>query len=172
MEQIAWASRLFNFDFPAGMFPVIIGRLKGAYPRIVALARDVSPHAMINQPDGKWSIQQHIGHLIDLEELHDGRIIDFKNREPILRAWDGVNKKTEEANHNAKKLGDLLNEFNRVRTNFVNALLEFTDDALVRTAIHPRLNKPMRVVDMAFFVAEHDDHHIAKMISIATNNAQ
>jgi hypothetical protein len=30
-----------------------------------------------------------------------------------------------------------------------------------RVAIHPRLNKPMRLTDHLFFVAEHDDHHLA-----------
>jgi hypothetical protein len=30
-------------------------------------------------------------------------------------------------------------------------------------AIHPRLNKPMRLVDMLFFQAEHDDYHLARI---------
>ncbi len=29
-----------------------------------------------------------------------------------------------------------------------------------KIALHPRLNQPMRVIDLAQFVAEHDDHHI------------
>jgi hypothetical protein len=33
--------------------------------------------------------------------------------------------------------------------------------------VHPRLQQPMRVVDMAFFVAEHDDHHLARMTQLA-----
>jgi hypothetical protein len=27
--------------------------------------------------------------------------------------------------------------------------------------MHPRLKQPMRLVDHLFFVAEHDDHHLA-----------
>ena len=34
---------------------------------------------------------------------------------------------------------------------------------LERTALHPRLEKPMTVVDLFFFVAEHDDHHLAQI---------
>jgi hypothetical protein len=30
-----------------------------------------------------------------------------------------------------------------------------------RTLLHPRLKMPMRLVDHLFFVAEHDDHHLA-----------
>jgi predicted short-subunit dehydrogenase-like oxidoreductase (DUF2520 family) len=31
----------------------------------------------------------------------------------------------------------------------------------VRTSLHPRLKRPMRLIDLCFFVAEHDDHHLA-----------
>jgi hypothetical protein len=30
-----------------------------------------------------------------------------------------------------------------------------------RTMLHPRLKQPMRLVDHLYFVAEHDDHHLA-----------
>jgi hypothetical protein len=30
-----------------------------------------------------------------------------------------------------------------------------------RTLLRPRLKTPMRLVDHLFFVAEHDDHHLA-----------
>ena len=39
------------------------------------------------------------------------------------------------------------------------------------TALHPRLNQPMRVVDMAFFTAEHDDHHLARMTELSRPQA-
>ena len=35
--------------------------------------------------------------------------------------------------------------------------------ALERTARHPRLGTPMRLIDIAFFTAEHDDHHLARI---------
>lgn len=166
MQQTEWTKRKFNFDFPVGLFPVIIGRLKGAYPRIADLTEEISNDKLSEQPDGKWSIKEHIGHLTDLEELHHGRIDDFKNNEKILRAWDGLNLKTKKALHNEKTIDALLKAFYDVRSEFIDALLTFNDAELIRTAIHPRLNIPMRVVDMAFFVAEHDDHHIAKIIDI------
>ena len=31
----------------------------------------------------------------------------------------------------------------------------------------PRLGTPMRLVDLAFFVAEHDDHHLAQITFLA-----
>lgn len=32
-----------------------------------------------------------------------------------------------------------------------------------RSALHPRLLTPMRLIDFLAFVAEHDDHHLAEI---------
>lgn len=45
-------------------------------------------------------------------------------------------------------------------------LTSFSDNELINTAMHPRLEVKMRIVDLAYFIAEHDDHHIAKIITI------
>jgi hypothetical protein len=36
-------------------------------------------------------------------------------------------------------------------------------EAFARSAHHPRLDQPMRLVDTLFFQAEHDDHHLARI---------
>lgn len=167
MQQLNWILRTFHFDYPVEIFPVILARLQGACPRIESITKNLSREVLIQQPGGKWSIQQHTGHLIDLEELHTQRIIDFRENKKILSAWDGTNEKTELADYNSENSITLLKEFQFVRTNFVNELKKFPDNELVKTSVHPRLQIPMRIIDMAFFVAEHDDHHIAKMLSIA-----
>jgi hypothetical protein len=44
------------------------------------------------------------------------------------------------------------------------ARLDSYDEAIVsRTALHPRLKTKIRVIDLAFFIAEHDDHHLARI---------
>lgn len=166
MEQTAWISRTFNFDFPAGLFPVIIGRLSGTYARLAELTNNCNTNLLTYQPQAKWSIQQHIGHLIDLEELHIGRLADYKSGASVLRAWDGVNQKTNLGNHNQQTLQQLLSEFKRVRNILLFDLTSFSDKELIHTAMHPRLEVKMRIVDLAYFIAEHDDHHIAKIITI------
>ena len=39
----------------------------------------------------------------------------------------------------------------------------FEPDVFVRTSLHMRLKQSMRLVDHLYFVAEHDDHHLAKI---------
>jgi hypothetical protein len=43
----------------------------------------------------------------------------------------------------------------------VRALDALDLKAAARKALHPRINRPIRLVDMCFFAAEHDDHHLA-----------
>lgn len=48
----------------------------------------------------------------------------------------------------------------------VARLEALTPEDFRRTAMHPRLKQPMRVVDMMLFHAEHDDDHFARVRSL------
>jgi uncharacterized damage-inducible protein DinB len=161
MQIPKWTTRKFNFDYPSEMFPVILERLRGTPARIESMTRELPKEKLTEPgPGNAWSIQEHVGHLIDLDELHDGRIDDFNNGSEVLRAADMENKKTYAADHNNRNIEELLREFHEARNHFISRLEKLDPE---KSALHPRLQKPMRVVDMAFFVAEHDDHHLALM---------
>jgi len=40
------------------------------------------------------------------------------------------------------------------------------EETVFKYALHPRLKTPMRTMDLFLFVAEHDDHHLAKISEI------
>jgi uncharacterized damage-inducible protein DinB len=161
-----WTDRQFTFNLPEDLFPVVIERLRGTPARIEDKVRSLSPDVLTHRDGDAWSIQEHIGHLLDLDELHDARLDDFLAGVPVLRAADITNRKTHEADHNRRPIANLLTDFRRKRERFV-ARLDAWDPGLVSlTAIHPRLQQPMRVIDMAFFTAEHDDHHLARMTEL------
>lgn len=160
MQRTTWLERKFNFDFPAGMIYVVLERLRGSLPQIQSMIAGLSDEQLSLKIDGKWSIKEEIGHLNDLEELHDGRIDDFLAGKEVLRAADMQNIKTNQANHNKRSVTELLNTFENKRHDFIGRLEQLSDDMQTRTAMHPRLQVIMRPVDMAYFTAEHDDHHI------------
>jgi hypothetical protein len=163
VKRTLWFERTFNFQFPVGVFPVILERLRGTPARLEDMVREFPPTILTKRIDSKWSIQEHIGHLYDLEELHDRRVDDYLNGAETLRSADLKNEKTNRANHNATAIDKLLASFRKNRTHFVQRLEQLDDETLARQSIHPRLQQSMRVVDFAYFVAEHDDHHIASM---------
>jgi uncharacterized damage-inducible protein DinB len=161
--RLPWFERHFTFDLPEELFPDVVERLRGTPARIEDKLRGLSP-ALLTRRDGEtWSIQEHAGHLLDLDGLHDGRLDDFLAGAEVLRAADLANRQTHEAGYNQRPLAEILSAFRQRREAFV-ARLDGWDEGLISlTALHPRLKQPMRVIDMALFTAEHDDHHLAKM---------
>lgn len=166
--RLRWFDRRFAFDLPAGMFPFVVERLRGTPARIEDKVRGLSLALLTRRDGDAWSIQEEIGHLLDLDELHTGRLDDFLAGAAVLRPADLTNRKTREAGHNERPLGDLLAAFRREREAFVARLDGWDLETMARTALHPRLQQPMRVLDMAFFTAEHDDHHLARMTGMMT----
>jgi len=165
--SIRWADRKFEFTTPVEQFPDVLERLRGTPARVEEKVRGLSP-AVLTRRDGEaWSIQEHLGHLVDLDELHLGRVDDFLAGASTLRPADPQNRKTHEADHNRRDVKHLAQDFRRERRQFVERLEGIEPPQLARTALHPRLGQPMRVVDMAWFVAEHDDHHLARMTALA-----
>ncbi len=162
-----WFERKFNFDFPIGVFPTILVRLRGTPVRLEEMTKTMPKDILNVQADGRWSILENAGHLDDLEELHEGRLDDYKAGLSTLRPADLQNFKTKEAGHNSTPLETLLTRFRASRQRFLKKLATFSDDELAKVSLHPRLKQPMRVVDMGYFMAEHDDNHLARMSEIA-----
>ncbi|HWS52541.1 MAG TPA: DinB family protein [Pyrinomonadaceae bacterium] len=166
MERTKWVERRFEFNLPVGVFPCVLERLRGTPARLEELVRGLSPGALTRRAGGAWSIQEQVGHLLDLDELHEGRLEDYDRGLPELRPADMSNRKTHEAGHNSARLADLLAAFREARAGFVRRLEGMDEEGAARAALHPRLRQPMRVIDLALFVAEHDDHHLAGITEI------
>jgi uncharacterized damage-inducible protein DinB len=163
MNRTKWFERGFDFNMPVGVFPCVLERLRGTPARLEELVRGLPAELLAERRAGKWSVQEHVGHLYDLDELHEGRLEDYARGLEVLRAADLSNRKTEEANYNSARVEDLLARFRSARASLVRRLESLTEEEIAASAVHPRLGKQMRVIDMALFVAEHDDHHLASI---------
>jgi uncharacterized damage-inducible protein DinB len=170
MKRTEWFRRTFPVMEDNGLLPSIIERLSGTPARIEEIIGSLDTELLTVKREGKWSIKEEIGHLGDLEPLWSGRIDDLVNGAVELRIADLTNQATHTADHNTTKTIVLLQRFREQREAFVKKLLVLTDEQLERSALHPRLKTPMRIIDLAYFVAEHDDHHLACVRGIAGNN--
>ncbi len=166
MQQRLWIERTFEHGIPAAHLPEIIERLRGTPARIEDRLRGIPAELLTDAARGGWSIQTHVGHLIDLEPLWFQRYEELVNNVKTLTAADMSNKRTNEAEHDKRRLQDVLTEFRFSRMRFVAALENLADGDLEKTSHHPRLNTAMRLSDLAFFAAEHDDHHLATITHI------
>jgi uncharacterized damage-inducible protein DinB len=161
-----WFDRRFELVLPVAAFGPILGRLRSTPDRIEAAVKGHSRVALTRRAGDSWSAQENVGHLLDLEWLWEKRLDDFDAGATALEPADLENRKTHGANHNARQIEDLLREFKVVRTRIVGRMERMTETQLARVALHPRLQQPMSVVDLAYFVAEHDDHHLATIAQL------
>jgi uncharacterized damage-inducible protein DinB len=157
----AWFERKFDFTFPVEQHPNLAVRLRGTPARLEEMLTGVPRDPLLRKPGGKWSAQEHAGHLLDLESLWMARVDDFLTDGDTLTVADLMNRKTNEAQHNARPLSEILAEFRTARRRLVDRVGEFPTTLFARSMLHPRLKQPMRLVDHLCFVAEHDDHHLA-----------
>jgi uncharacterized damage-inducible protein DinB len=158
-----WYERQFEFGFPADLYPNLCVRLRGVPARAEELVRNCPQDVMTRKKEGKWSAQEHVGHLLDLEPLWLKRLEDFVDGRGELSTTDLSNRKTFEANYNGRAIENILSDFRKSRMLFVERAANVDAALYSRVLTHPRLRKPMRLVDHLFFVAEHDDHHLASI---------
>ncbi len=167
MDVQPWFERRFRFDVPVEQFPSVLERVRGTAARIEEKLRSL-PKDLLKRRDGDhWSIQEHVGHLLDLDALHLGRLDDYLAGAASLRPADLTNRATTEGNYNQRDITVVLGDFRNARNHFVQRLQAWDPARLEQSALHPRLEQPMRLLDMVYFVAEHDDHHLAKMSELA-----
>jgi uncharacterized damage-inducible protein DinB len=161
-----WFERQFPTSLPADLFPVIVERLRGTPAGLEDRLSPLPASILTRRLGSTWSTQENAGHLLDLEPLWLARVEDLLARRPEMTPADLTNRRTHEANHNSTPLGTILSGFRRARSVLVRRLEAVKDPALTYTAPHPRLRVPMSLVDHAYFVAEHDDYHLARITEL------
>jgi hypothetical protein len=163
IKKQPWFERQFPLSLTASLLPVIVERLRGTPARVEERLTPLPETVLTRRSGTTWTIQENAGHLLDLEPLWQRRVEDLLQRQAELAAADLSNRRTHEANHNATPLATLLGDFRRAREALVARLDTVDEGAAAHVALHPRLRRPMNLVDHAHFVAEHDDYHLARI---------
>ena len=161
--RLKWTDRKFTFNYPVELYPEIIERVRGASARLDEYLTSAPAEILTRQDDGHWSIQENAGHLFDLDELTLQRIDQYAAGVQVLTAADITNKATSAANYNSIPAATISQSFRERRNQVVEKLESFDAEMFARSAVHPRLNIPMRLVDFVFFEAEHDDYHFTRI---------
>lgn len=161
-----WFERKFEFDTEKSTHSENLERLSATPDKLLQVVQGLENHMLEVKPNDTWSIKENIGHLSDLEPLWQGRLEDIMDGQEYLRPTDLENKKTDLALHNDKGMAELLQEFKALRSQTIAQLTKLSNTDTIKSALHPRLKTPMRVMDLFYFVAEHDDHHLARIREI------
>src|SRR6516164_8307465 len=134
MSQIpAWFERKFEFTFPVEQYPNLCARLRGSPARLEGELLGQPRHVLVSKPGDHWSVQEHAGHMLDFEPLWLSRVDDFLADGDTLTVADLTNRKTHEANHNARELASILAGFRTERLRLVQRLLKFEAPVFARS---------------------------------------
>jgi uncharacterized damage-inducible protein DinB len=169
MSQVSpWFERRFEFSFPVELRSNVQSRLRGTPARLEEVLRGAAQQTLFRKPEQKWSAQEHAGHLLNLEPLWLARVEDYVTGSAQLTVTDLANRKTDEANYNSRPLEQILAQFRAARAKLLERVNELDASLFSQSIPHPRLKTPMRLVDHLYFVAEHDDHHLARIWELLT----
>ena len=159
-NEVKWFDRKFDLSFGMDKYAHLLYRLEQAPILCTQNLSTLSEEVQILKPNGKWSIKEIVGHLAILEALWQTRFQEIKEGKIEMSPADLNNTLTHEAGFNGHPLDELLRTFSAERKKTMEILEKLEQSDFSKTSIHPRLQQPMRIVDMMYFIAEHDQHHL------------
>lgn len=161
-----WFDRKFEFNIGMEKFPELMERLKWGVLKLRRVTQRKSDEQLNFKPDGKWSIKEHTGHLWVLEPLWQRRFLEIKENKMEMIPADLNNAVTDRAFFNQYPIEKLLFDFQEERGNTIRILENMNEKDFQNSSNHPRLNQPMRIIDLMYFVTEHDKHHLNTLLEI------
>ena len=161
-----WLEKQFDFDFPSSRYVEFLDFLRKTPVKIEELVKKLPKELLIRREEDSWSIQENVGHFLTAESLFLGRLDDYENDAPVLRPARFEDNPTDKANFNGKDFRLILEEFRAKRGIYISRLDKLRTEDFEKPILHPRLNKPMRLCDMLLFHANHDQHHLTRIIEL------
>jgi uncharacterized damage-inducible protein DinB len=141
----------------------VLERLVGTPARLYGKISRFDSMDLIVSNGPKSSIKTEVGHLIDLEPLWVEQIDQIVAASPEITVADMTNKKANMGRRDIRRIYDLLFRFKLAREQTVLKFRSLEDEDLHKFSIHPGLKNPVRIIDLAYFIAEHDDHHLSQI---------
>lgn len=160
MNRANWLDKKWEFGIWADAFDNHLSIMKCTAEQIGDLIREVPIQKLTFQPNQKWSVNQHIGHLLTMESLWIARLDDFVLGRETLRPWNGNNADTEAGAFNQQRSAKILEDFADIREPHVKMLRQLKVKANEMKVYHERLKTQFSLADHVMFVAEHDQHHL------------
>ena len=161
MKILPWFKRDLSFGRPIEMLPFYLERLEGTMIRIQSKVDGIPDEILSFKPDNKWSVKEHIGHLAEVDEIATKRIDEMMAGVEVMSP-----AVFEPQNYNPWSIDSVVELFWKRRKSNLEKYSRLSPSSLSKSSLHPRLKLKMTPVDLAWFDAEHDDHHLVKMTEI------
>ncbi len=108
--------------------------------------------------DGKWTMKEVLGHVIDTEKIMAYRALAFARGEKQSLPGFEQDDYVAESNFNNRSLADLINEFLTVRDSNIILFKSFDEKILNRRGIASE--SEVTVLALIYIIAGHEKHHM------------
>ncbi len=108
--------------------------------------------------EGKWSIKEVIGHVVDSERVFAYRALRFARGDETPLAGFEQDDYVRGGAFDKRSLNDLANEYEHVRRSSISLFSNLDDEAWSRRG--SANNNEATVRALAFIVAGHEQHHV------------
>jgi uncharacterized damage-inducible protein DinB len=111
--------------------------------------------------EGKWSIAEVIGHMIDVERIFGYRALRFARADATPIEGFDENAYVAPGEFNRRTLADLADELEAVRRSTLAFLRGIPPAAWTR--VGTANGKPISVRALVYVIAGHEDHHLGTL---------
>ena len=158
---LPWFERNLKFGYAPEMLPFFLERLRGTIIRLDEKVRGIDDKILSRKLEGKWSIKENIGHLAEVDGIGNKRIDEMTSGVAIMSP-----AVFEPKDYNPWPIEKIIDFFKKNRFSNLKKYKTLSAEQLKKSSLHPRLKVQMTPVDLAWFDAEHDDHHLVKINEI------
>jgi len=137
----------------------IVGALSKQLEETLALIKSIpEERGNYRYAEGKWTIKELLGHVIDSERVFAYRALRFGRGDTTPLSGFEQDDFVRGADFNKRSLKDLAEEYEHVRRSTVSLLASLEDDAWHRRGTAN--NNEVSVRALAFIMAGHERHHL------------
>jgi len=155
---LPWFERNLKFGYAPEMLPFFLERLEGTIIRLEQKVKGVDNKMLSARLNDKWSAKENMGHLAEVDGIANRRIDEMISGAAVMSP-----AVFEPQDYNPWPVERILDFFRKTRQSNIKKYQLLTTGQLMKSSLHPRLNVQMTPVDLAWFDAEHDDHHLVKI---------
>ena len=139
--------------------PSVFDKLRLTPVLMAARVSNLPRATLLRRTGDDLSIQEHVGYLLDVTALCYNLMSDATANKPINLTEDAI-LLTFTTKHQASTISQILSRFHVERARLVRELESRENSTITVRAQHPRWRTPIRAVDLAFYLAECDEHHL------------
>lgn len=161
MRPTPWIERRMPLGQQTDQLPLLLERLHGTPERLRELMQDLPTDSLRTRAVAAWSMFDHAAHLLLVQQRFHVRVEEYRalcHRLSPLGFDDAYEWLRGQV---VREPGDMIEEFRLERSAFIAEVRSLPEGILSHQAEHPCRGPGMRIADALYWLAEHDDHHLA-----------